>query len=381
MDMGVPLGFRNGQPGLDCGWRLPGKRCAAHLNQTKSALTSRPTRAGRTLQGLGRLPVLKISSPIIYTDIFNIVALSAGHPVFKLEGWGDDNGNLDAIVIKQETGAGDNFNRRDVRVQTGLMTRVDRGSNSIVLKREEIEQLKMYADGGSVADSEGLKAANELKRQLGIQGVWIKMDLKHLVGMDSALKHRMQGDKTDVRLIAAALKKPGGLEKLGQIIAVDLFNGNKDRFIYSKAAGGKHPDLPERFKAISNLGNVLIALDGNGRGTPSGLDSYDPSNYHNDLRMPVGPNDDWAGMLLAKGWDQQRQTFAGNVIFDLEMVLGPRNRKIAFASKNRLGSNRKQRLLNGMLSGMKIIQRTLLPARNRPNFPVGLATRMSLLGW
>lgn len=325
--------------------------------------------------------MLKINSPIVYTDIFNIVALSAGHPVFKLEGWGDDSGNIDAIVVKQEMGTGDTFNRRDVRVQTGLMTRVDRGSNTIVLKREEIDQLKMYADGGSVADAEGLKAANELKRQLGIPGVWIKMDLKHLVGMDSALKHRMQGDKTDVRLIAAALKKQGGLERLGQILAVDLFNGNKDRFVFSKAAGGKHPDLPDRFKAISNLGNVLVALDGNGRGSPIGLDSYDPSNYHNDLRTPVGKNDDWPGMLLARGMDQDRMTFAGNVIFDLEMVLGPRNRKIAFASKTRLGSNRKQRLLNGILSGKNIIQRTLVPRRNSPGFPIGLTTRMALLGW
>lgn len=325
--------------------------------------------------------MLKLDSPINYVDIYNVVALSAGHPVFKLEGWGDDQGNIDAIVVKMEAGQNTASNRRDVRVATGLMTNADRAAKTIVLSRQELEQLRMYTDGGNVVGQEGLAASNELKRQLALPGVWIKMDLKNLIGMDSALKHRVAGDKSDVRVIAAALKKPGGLEKLGQIIAVDLFNGNNDRFVFSQAAGGKHPDLPERFRAISNLGNVLIACDGNGRGSPIGLDSYDPSNMHNDLKIPVNKADGWPGMLLGPDKNAERLQYAEKIIFDLEMVLGPRNRKIAFASKNRLGKNRKERLLNGMRSGKDIIKRSLMPLRGRPNFPVGLSTRMALLGW
>ena len=63
------------------------------------------------------------------------------------------------------------------------------------------------------------------------------------------------------------------------------------------------------------------------------------------------------------------------------MQLGNRYTSAAFATKNRLGKNRKERLLNGMRSGRDVIKRSLVPLRNRPNFPVGLSTRMALLGW
>jgi hypothetical protein len=326
--------------------------------------------------------VLKIGSPIVYTDIYNIVPLAKGHPVFKLEGWGDDHGKIDAIVVKMESMSANatSAHRRDVRVATGMMNVIDPSARTHVLDRAEVEQLKMYADGGNVADQDGLMAANELKRLLADpKGVWTKMEVKQLLGLDGALKKRLAGDKADVRAIAAALKKSGGLEKLGQIIAVDLFNGNNDRFDF--LGGIKADGLPERFKVIRNLGNVLVACGANGRGEPIGLDSYDPNNEFREMNTALNQQSDWGGLLLTAAKTAERNRFVEGVISDLEMALGPRNRKIAFASKKRLGSNRKERLLNGMLSGKNIIQRTLVPLKAKPNLSPGLRTRIALMGW
>lgn len=326
--------------------------------------------------------MLKIDSPIVYTDIYNIVPLAKGHPVYKLEGWGNDQGKIDAIVVKMESMSANatSAHRRDVRVATGVMNVIDRSARTHVLTREEVGQLRMYADGGNVADTDGLAAANELKNLLNDpKGVWTKMEVKQLMGLDGALKKRLAGDKADVRAIAAALKKNGGLEKLGQIIAADLFSGNNDRFDY--LGGIKADGLPERFKVIRNLGNVLIACGANGRGEPIGLDSYDPNNEYREYSKAIDPGSDWGGLLLTAAKTPERNTFVEGVISDLEMALGPRNRKTIFGSKNRLGSNRKQRLLNGMLSGKNIIQRAVTPLKNRPGISPGLASRIALMGW
>lgn len=327
--------------------------------------------------------MLKIDSTIVYTDIYNIVALSQGHPVFKLEGWGDDNGKVDTIVVKMESISvnATSAHRRDVRVATGLMNLVDPSARTIVLKRDEIEQLKMYADGGNVVGQAGLAASNELKKLLADpKGVWTKMEVKQLVKLDDALASRLQGDKADVRVIAAALKGTGGLEKLGQILAVDLFNGNNDRFDW-EFGGGKDPDLPARFKVVRNLGNVLVVCGANGTGRPIGLDSYDPNNAFKELGTALTAHDKWGGILLAANKGAERLKLAENVIFDLEMILGPRSRKIPFGSKNRLGSNRKERLLAGMLAGKNVIQRAMVAVKHRPNLPPGIASRIALLGW
>ena len=327
--------------------------------------------------------MLKIDSPITCADIYNIVALSPGHPVFKLEGWGDGSGKVDALVIKMEStvAAATGANRRDVRVTTGLMSMVDPNAKTVVLSRSEIQELRTYADGGNVADTTGLAVAGVLKTNIASpNGVWTKMPLKNLVMLDKAIAGRLAGDKTDVRIIAAALKGSGGLEKLGQIIAADLFNGNNDRFVWPPP-GQKDPDLPARFKTIWNIGNVMVASGANAKGTPIGLDSYDPNNQLKDLRQAVTQDSGWAGMLLGANMTDERKAFAEGVISDLEMALGPRNRKTIFGSQNRLGTARKERLLKGMLSGKNIIQQALVPLKHRPNLPVGLSSRMALLGW
>lgn len=325
--------------------------------------------------------MLKIDSPIVYTDIYNVVALAQGHPVYKLEGWGDDKGQVDAIVVKMESmkAAANMGNVRDVGMATALMTIIDKNARTLVLKKDEVAQLKLYAEAGNVADQTGLRTAGDLLKDLNDpMGVWTKMEVKRLTQLDKALAKRLQGDKADVRVIAAALKAHGGLEKLGKIIAVDLFNGNNDRFIYP-GPGKKEDGMTVRFKAIWNLGNVLVAA-----GSPIGLDSYDPNNTTRDLNVAVTANSDWSGMLLTQGMKAEREQFVADIIEDLELALGPRNRKSimkVIGSKNRLGSNRKDRLMKGMLAGKNMLQQALVPRRNHPNFPIGLSSRMALLGW
>lgn len=226
---------------------------------------------------------------------------------------------------------------------------------------------------------------------------WIKMKPRNLMPIEKAVNLRIGrvekedsnfkeyiygtvgGDKTAIRDVAAALKSPGGLEKLGTIIASDFFVGSNDRFVYPPT-GMKDPDLPQRFQAIQNLGNVFVSLDHASGAQPIGLDNFDPHSLINDPAAAVTAQN-WIGAVFFNATIAEKTTFAANVIGDLEMALGPRNRRNPFKSANRLGSNRKRRLLNGIHAGEARIRHVIgqqFPAAGRPQ---GIQDRMALLGW
>ncbi len=338
--------------------------------------------AGATSSDKGDPSMLKLGTPITAGDIYSVKALAPGHPVFQLDGFGDDSGKVDSIVIKLETQA----NTGNVHTAAALMNAVDPKARTEVLKPPEIQQLKHWAQYGEVPDVDALQTAGVLVQQLSLPGAWVKMGVKKLTMLDSAVQKRLDPanpDKADVRLIARALKKSGGLEKLGEIIAADLFNGNTDRF------GPPFELNPGNYKGITlqavyNVGNVFVACDGKGKGSPIGLDSYDPASEWKDLNNAHIDQQRWGGMLLMGNQKANRLAYAGMIINDLEALLGPRNRKIAFASKNRLGTNRKGRMNNGMENGAKKLK-TLLQnwSRSNPNNPhkPAIAAKMAALGW
>ncbi len=102
--------------------------------------------------------MLNIKQPIKADDIYDISTLSPGHPVYKLEGWGDGNSNkVDAIVIKLESG-----NARNVATATWMMNIVDQRSTQVVLSPQEIQQLKTWATSYHEPSTEASKAAAAL---------------------------------------------------------------------------------------------------------------------------------------------------------------------------------------------------------------------------
>jgi hypothetical protein len=332
--------------------------------------------------------MLSLRTPITAEEIYKVTELAPGHPVYQLDGWGDGH-RIDSIVLKLESG-----NARDVQYAAMMMNIVDRNSTQVVLTPQEMQELKTWAGGGAVPDVDTFRVAQKLATALGQPGSWMKMGLKQLKTLDDAVGKRLDPnnpDKADVRVIAKALKDSGGLEKLGEIIAADLFNGSNDRFAYPPLAGagqaGKYPGI--LLRSVQNVGNVFVACNGNGSGRPVGLDNYDPFGETRHVEGVSAQQMDlsdqtWGGHLFLKRNNVLREDFAGAVISDLEALLGPRNRKNPFGSQNRLGTARKKRILNGIDSGAKKIHDVFDAARRNANgrqLPVGITRKLAALGW
>jgi len=314
-------------------------------------------------------------------DIYNCVALAEGHPVYRIEGFGDDQGHVDALVVKLESGT-----LGQVRFASANMQVVDANARSKALTATEVAALQAWCGPGGLGDARALPVAFALRRDLGKPGTWIKMEVKRLVTLNDAVDKRLAGDKADIRLIAAGLRAPRGLETLGRIIAVDLFNGISDRFVYNptqpnKDVGDQYPGLAGgRLHHLGNVGNVFVEIGPNGVASPVGLDNFDPWSSFKDPNTAV--NHQWPGLLLADT-AQRKRTFAGRVIDDLERLLGPRSRKVKLASTTRLGKRRKDRLLEGMEDGaarLRLAVRNYV--NNNPgNLPAGITSRLDRLGW
>ena len=333
--------------------------------------------------------MLSLRTPLKAEDIYKVSELAPGHPVFQLDGWGDGSNKIDSIVLKVESG-----NARDVQYATLMMNLVDKNSAQVVLTPQELQELRTWARSSDVPDVETFRVAQKITQTLGQPGTWLKMGLKQLKTLDDAVGKRLDPnnpDKADVRVIAKALKNHGGLEKLGEIIAADLFNGSNDRFAYPALQGagqaGKYPGI--LLRTIQNVGNVFVACDGNGSGKPVGLDNFDPFSQSRYIEGAQAQQMDlsdqtWGGHLFLKRNAASREDFAGAVVSDMEALLGPRNRKSQFLSQNRLGTARKKRILAGIDSGAKKIHDKFQALRRTANgrqFPEGIARKLTALGW
>ncbi|MGJ8638089.1 MAG: hypothetical protein ACSHYA_01735 [Opitutaceae bacterium] len=331
--------------------------------------------------------MLSLRSPIAASDIYTIEALAPGHPVYRLDGFGDGTGRIDSIVVKLEG----NADPRNVKAAAALMTVVDPKARTVVLSAQEIQSLRIWAGGGAVPSTDAFRTATKLQNDLTQTGAWVKMDVKRLKTLQDAVMRRIDPanpDKADVRVIANALKNSGGLEKLGEIIAADLFNGNTDRFAPPSAVGPAFGTTMGpggvRLEVISNVGNVFVYCNGNGSGKPIGLDNYDPSSEWKDLNNAAIDANRWGGILLLDSKKPEREEYARSIISDLEGLLGPRNRSYRFLPQNRLGTGRKRRLRHGMESGAKKLRRFLQNwqrANPHHQHKPAIAAKMALLQW
>lgn len=338
--------------------------------------------------------MLSIKSEFSEADIYLVKTLASGHPVYKIEGWADDHGKIDTLVVKKEDGA--NSARTHVQSNVMIMNVVDRRARTEMLSPREIDALKAWCGPRGIGGFQYPQVAMDIMRYMGSLGSWTKMEFKNLTMLDSAAASAQDGDKADVRTISRALKKSGGLEKFGEILAVDLFVGSSDRFYYPSSfewntlrKGGKiglsnPPRFPDKFIVMHNMGNVFVASGANGKGRPIGLEIFDPNNYYRDFDKSIDDNAvAWTGSAFLKSNADDLKVWAGYVITDLETALGPRNRKSSHFSSKRLGSNRKARLVKGIYHGEKIMKRNIEGVRKRGNVQMlqGLEDRGAILGW
>jgi hypothetical protein len=323
------------------------------------------------------MPQLSLNQPIGHFE--SVKVLQSGHPVFLLVA--DDGSHL---VIKYETTSdAENLRRNQLAMQLASPQ-----SRAVILTVDELHALKGFVDVRKLLCRQGVGDAPSedtkmLGRYLRMPGTWYKMnEAKGLVSLAGVARQVLEGDKTGARAFAKALNAGGGLEALGKIIGADLFNGNGDRFtpmgggvVIVKTAAQDHAlDA----KALVNVGNVMAAVSG-GKLRAIGLDSWDPyTMQEKDMGQAVNVNG-WSGAILGPKEKGKRLTYATHIADDLNMLLGPRNRRFAFLQQTRLDPDAPQRIVNGMESVTRALISKVQASMKRPNAPAGLESRLKIL--
>jgi hypothetical protein len=335
--------------------------------------------------------VLSLNTDITTADIQEVTQFNPDHPVYLL------HGDLSNLVIKHETVFPNRFvnGRTALGINLRIMQAVDAKARVVAMKPSEVFDVAAFVAHekavAKAANSEVSAVLNNLGRALLAPGKWVKMEVKDLKDLDKAGTARIKADnKAGVRQFAAAFNADGGLEKLGEVIAADLFNDNHDRFDVAAPANGqlKFHEIPLTF--LRNVGNVLLSS-----GKVIGLDSWDPnSDPNSDTRDPLknlaaqDPNNVWGGYLLVPGGSVTvggyyitREDFAKGVIADLEAVLGPRSRSFPGLRTKRLVKGATGRLLQGMTNGVLKIRSCLRNMAPTIGLPPMLQDKANALGW
>ena len=212
-----------------------------------------------------------------------------------------------------------------------------------------------------------------LKQSLSFSDPFVKMIKQTIHNIEDIVTSRGTGSKDLMRQFVSGLKATGGLEKLGQIIAADLFNGNSDRFFPDRKKVVTIGPFKFNIRVTVNLGNIMMIVTANGL-TATALDYADPNSTSKSYtnKMTDDQKKRWSGSVLAK--TSLRHKFAEDVIHDLEQFFNPK--KSAFSMRTKLGRDAVSRLEKGMKQGTRQIVAALSA---RPNNPVGLVDRLAIV--
>jgi len=179
---------------------------------------------------------LQLSGQIASEDISGVKKLDRVRPVYLLA---DDGGK---VVVKRDN-TPHAADPRNMRTALRNMKIIDRTMATRQLTSSEIQALSQCVElkrlEAEMFNSPLAADVASLSQDLDVAGgvAWVKTNFfDGLVNLESAAAMVLnEGKKTGIKAIAAALNLPGGFEKLGQILAVDAFNGNDDRFSFSNA--------------------------------------------------------------------------------------------------------------------------------------------------
>jgi hypothetical protein len=167
----------------------------------------------------------------------------------------------------------------------------------------------------------------------------------------------MAKDLDQIRMIRAGLEQGRAdfVFELGQILAVDFFIGNHDRF----SAVGR----------LSGPQNVFFSIQ-NGVIKATGIDTYDVFGHWSDLNKTIEElertntqNEKWPGRVLAPGAVKQREAVAATAI---EWILktayeggGGFTASVGFATECTIGRSRRKALVTLFHKGMSEAKSTL----------------------
>lgn len=312
--------------------------------------------------------------PILHqAHILRITNIAPGHPVFEMV-WNDKPGKHPdrPFIVK-----GDGGSAESVGSAYGMMRDVARGARARVLDVQE--RNFFFAAGGqdSVADAT-TKAYLTTLKPAPFQ--WVLMGHKAaLLELDKVLNTQ---DTGTAALMLACLKDEENLQRLGAILAVDMFTNNTDRFEV----------LPGQ-KGITNRGNVFFVRKASGDLRIKGLDPFDYTKSKAQLETVVTATKDhtdagwWSGIMLKK--DAELERIAKNACKSLSTELGSVLRANGYAETVIKQLSLRSEHVKIVVASMKTtrdaiknsctakLARTDLKAQVR----AGLQSRMQALGW
>ena len=345
-----------------------------------------------------------LTQPI--AQVMSMKNISAGHPVYLLE-MPDDS----FLIIKNDSGTAS-----AIQNNLNTMAAVSAKSGGSVLADAEMKAVINYVVLEKEYAAKNLKPINPditmFENHMRAHGTWFKMEnVPGFTDLKSAVQDlQNNGNYQGVRAIGKALNAPDGFETLGQVIAADFFNQNRDRFYPNSSAGatdgGQNPTTGGRFRVVQNYGNIMISVDkkknrtlaldkflskiGRDRKkerTVLGLDSYDPSTaVYMDMSKTVAQienagGDPWDGKFLRANPkdNQRREELCDDIFTDLDELLGPWKKSKLSLSKKRLDKDGGRRLRIGVEEGSEKIMKHLNLQIAQGNAPVGIRDRLAVM--
>lgn len=322
---------------------------------------------------------LSVATAISAADIVNVKCYK-DMKVYLLQGTDGSE-----VVIKIDA-----VSATQIKATTLAVKAVDPANKMKILTATERQELTNYcqyvADIDEYFNEIGLVSRVEsqmaavamLKQSLTFPDPFAKMAKQTVHNIEDAAKERGKGNKDLMRGFVAGLKANGGLEGLGQVVAVDLFNNNRDRFAPDSHTTPKIGPFTFNLRAIVNLGNVMMIDTGAGF-KPTALDYADPNAK---FRSPAAAldsfeddDDKWTGRLLANS--ARRKAFAADIVHDLESLFNPKKSK--FSLKTKLGRDATDRVNAGMVQGTRAICQYLNARSKVKNITPALLSRYNLL--
>lgn len=333
---------------------------------------------------------MNIGLPIPAGTIQRIKQLSHGHPVFLVTLTGG------ACVIKSEGGG--NIRTSQLANPIEIMNAIDAHAPTRVLGPKEMMAIRTWVQGHAADVEEGnagylaSELAAALRPPMPGQGpqytrVFIVMQAKQnltdlesegLKGMgrdaDGTITVR---DKTGVKALHQVFKQPGVLEKLGEIVAADAFNGNQDRVNFNGT--GKKWD-GQMLLCLQNPGNIFVG-DGGGALTVLGLDVFDPYGSFKDWGTLNEGAEAYPGRILRTDAGAKRLELTRKLAADIERILGPRNRTFAFQKQTRLPVDAVARINRGLETGAAKVLAFMKQKYVGGKIPIGIQLRLKACGW
>ncbi len=312
-------------------------------------------------------PVYKIDYAVNATTTTSFVVKGEG----RKERTTDNDGKATAVARHdQQTG-----------LQTSIMLMRDaaRGGRGRVLNDKEAQGF-----GQKAVALLPTAEVNDFKSAFNGGSLWMLLGLKEgLVDLEAILK---SGNTLKATQILLAMRDPENLDRLGRILATDLFLGNRDRFQNDQDGGG-----------IQNQGNVFFVEKGTGEFKIKGLDVFDSTKntalmshtvHKGCERDPsAGDVNYWAGPLLKDPIQLKR--IANNALKslydELSAVLRNANVSASMIRGYEFGPKHTALVVAGMNAAVIVIKASckqrLAQMRKGKVDTAGLKSRMKLMNW